>query len=109
FPHYRLLVLRHGKRVAGATLVFKKKVMEKVRFSRKKRGTDSSFKRRCEKKGLIIRSIAAGDYACLRRPGKNTHTWDISDSDFLKKCTDWMSTENFRHIVNDAPVRRRRK
>jgi len=108
FPHYRLLVLRHGKRVAGATLVFKKAVMEKVRFSRKRRGTDTSFKRRCEKKGLIIRSMSPGDYACMRRPGTK-HTWDISDSEFLKSCTDWKSTENFTSIVNDASARRRRK
>ncbi|WP_345798894.1 glycosyltransferase [Cytobacillus oceanisediminis] len=85
--------------VMGSTFVMKKEIFKKVKFPRRNRGEDSKFQRDCNEAGLKIYSSSKYNYTCIRR-NPDSHTWKIKESDFLKKCSELIDTENYKEIVS---------
>ncbi|KQY80778.1 hypothetical protein ASD24_17805 [Paenibacillus sp. Root52] len=93
------LLLRHPKdqncivdQVAGATLLFRKKVFKKVQFQPVSLGECVGFLIRCKRRGYKIYASGWSHYVIRRRANKSNHTWKISDHQLLvqsielKKC-----------------------
>ncbi|RSL28880.1 glycosyltransferase family 2 protein, partial [Salibacterium salarium] len=85
--------------VADSTLVFKKEVFNKVRFTNMKAGSDKKFQMDCKKKGFNIFSTDRYNHAAIRRENPNHHTWKIKDQDLLRTCTNIVHTKDFKSIV----------
>jgi hypothetical protein len=86
--------------VAGATLVFKKEVYQKLEgFSDRNRGEDSDFLKRAKENGFILYSNDQYNYCCLRRKNKENHTWKIDDEDLLRNSTSNVFTKDFKTPV----------
>jgi len=79
--------------VSGATLVFKRKVFEKVRFGGLKRGSDTAFLKACVENGFEIYSGDRYNFILHRSAQTQSHTWTISDEEHRKKC---MVVKNFK-------------
>jgi glycosyltransferase involved in cell wall biosynthesis len=106
YEHLKLLALHHPnlenrytEQVAGATLMFKKDVFDKVQFSNSKAGSDVLFQRQCLKAGFKIYSTDRYNYTCVRKKNKNNHTWTINDMDLLKQCKTITITQNYKNYV----------
>lgn len=81
--------------VAGATLVFKKKVFAKVRFPDRNTGEDYQFNTECFQKGYRIYATDRFNYVCIRYDNPDHHTWKVKD-DILMKCCIFVShTEDY--------------
>ncbi len=76
--------------VAGATLVFKKEVFNKLRFPDLNCGPDSGFTAECIKKGYRIYANDRFNFVYIRRQNKDHHTWQIED-DILMRCCKFVS------------------
>ncbi|WP_226682725.1 glycosyltransferase [Sutcliffiella horikoshii] len=71
--------------LSGATLVFKKKVIEDVPFPHLNLGEDSSFQIECLKKGYVLFSSDRYNYFCVRKADKYFHTSVVSNQWLLRK------------------------
>ncbi len=98
----KMLVVRKSGRIAGATLVFKKKVWEKVKFSSVKVGSDTAFKKGCLKHGFKIYDTDKYNFTHIRKKNPEDHTWLISEREYLKKSTLVVYTKHFKSLV-EAP------
>src|SRR5690606_12617199 len=67
----------------GGTLVYKKSVWRKVRFSNLSFGEDVQFCHACRRNGYKLYSADRYNFCALRRKQPNSHTWKISDQEFL--------------------------
>lgn len=86
--------------VAGATLVFKREVYEKLEgFSDKSRGEDSDFLKRAKEGGFILYSNDQYNYCCFRRKNKENHTWKVDDDDLLRNSTSNVFTTDYKTPV----------
>jgi glycosyltransferase involved in cell wall biosynthesis len=83
----------------GATLFFKKKIIEKVRFPNKNFGEDAVFVKGCKKQGFRLYSTDRCNYACLRTSTAGYHTWDRSTEWLLGKSTVLCETNDYKSIV----------
>ncbi|MCZ8517200.1 glycosyltransferase family A protein [Paenibacillus filicis] len=86
----KVLILRNPNRqyqrvriLPGATLVFKKSVFRKVRFSNVDVGEDDKFCQKCRAKGYTVYSRGKYNFAALRRKHSRDHTWIISEKKLL--------------------------
>jgi spore maturation protein CgeB/2-polyprenyl-3-methyl-5-hydroxy-6-metoxy-1,4-benzoquinol methylase len=78
---------RHVAFVHGGTLLVRRDVFEKVRFTPVARGTDTIFLRECrEDLGLKIYSADPYNFIHVRHADLATHTWQITDAEILAKC-----------------------
>jgi len=84
--------------IAGATIMFKKKVFPSVKFSRLRVGSDMWFLRDCLRKGYKLRSSSQYYFAAIRRANQKTHTWKISHKTY--------SIFNAKQIAQNDPFRR---
>lgn len=109
FPHKRKLLLRRRKhrpaqrvwQIAGATIMFNKRVFRRVKFARAMQGTDALFIRACLKRGYRIYTTSKYNFVAIRRADTRSHTWRISDRRLLtSKNVRVIGTENFRKVVN---------
>ncbi|RXZ78911.1 glycosyltransferase [Paenibacillaceae bacterium] len=91
----RELVLRRYKQVAGATLVFRKAVYDKVRFPHVHRGSDTGFKKQCQKAGYKIVSSDPYHFVCIRKSDPAQHTWNIENAKIMKGAKWIATTDNF--------------
>lgn len=71
--------MRHVQQVAGATLLCRKQIFNKVRFRPVSLGETVGFLKRCHKKGFRIYSADCYHYVIQRRAEKKNHTWKITD------------------------------
>jgi cellulose synthase/poly-beta-1,6-N-acetylglucosamine synthase-like glycosyltransferase len=91
---------KYVKRVKGGTLVFKKKVWKKVKFSNKKvAGSDARWLTNCRKKGYRIYSVSKKNYVCIRRKNTNSHTQKRSTKKYMSRCKMVKRTRNYRKYV----------
>ncbi|MFC5447845.1 glycosyltransferase family 2 protein [Paenibacillus aestuarii] len=113
FPHRKTLLLRRPsassytrcKRIAGATIMFHRRVFKRVRFVRVKRGSDARFLQACLRKGFKLYCTSSYNFAAFRRIDRSSHTWQISEKElFAEKSSKRIRTTNFKRYVN-RPVR----
>lgn len=98
FPNQQNCFVR---RVAGATLTFRKKLCDHVRFDHVSFGEDIRFLTACLKKGFRVYSNNRYNYVCIRRKQKKYHTWQPSNHYLLRKSRVITRTENYEnHILS---------
>ncbi|WP_123041408.1 glycosyltransferase [Cohnella candidum] len=74
---------RYVGHVAGGTILFAKKVFDRVRFPDVSLGEDVLFLRSCRKAGFKIYSTSPYNYVGIRRKNKAIHTWQAHDNYLL--------------------------
>jgi len=103
FQQSELLAIRDPNRenryvsfVNGSTLMFNKKIFEKVAFANISIGEDTQFCRSCVKKGIKIFSSDIYHHVYIRRKSRSTHTWKVSDKFLLERfCKPIMRTKDY--------------
>lgn len=92
FEKEKILALRRaGKEncyvnhIDGPTLVIKREVFDKVKFSNVSRGEDKQFCKECLKKGIKIYSTSKRYHVYIRHPSSGQHTWSISNKSLISK------------------------
>lgn len=110
FPHRSLLLLRkrtakpygRSRRIAGPTIMFRKKVFKKVAFSAKVvAGSDARFVRACLRRGLKVFTASSYNFAQNRRLNRKSHTWKVSDRRLLaSKGAVIIRTKDFKPHVD---------
>ncbi|MEF2094141.1 glycosyltransferase family 2 protein [Bacillus sp. CFBP9009] len=88
--------------VAGATLVVKKEVFNKVRFRSLNLSEDAYFIQDCNDNGLIFYAIDSSDFVAIRRH-PSEHTWDISDERLMNWGKLVEFTDDYVPIVSSHP------
>ncbi|WP_219838367.1 glycosyltransferase family A protein [Paenibacillus sp. R14(2021)] len=92
FPHRSVLLLRkttvkpYGRcnRIAGATIMFRKRVFKKVAFNTKLPfGTDARFVQTSMRKGFKVYTSSSYNFAAYRRANRKSHTWKVSEQQLL--------------------------
>lgn len=83
----------------GATLLFKKEIIEKVRFPNKNFGEDSVFLKQCKKLGYKLYSTDRCNFAALRTTAPGHHTWDRSIEWLLGKSYILCETDDYKSLV----------
>jgi glycosyltransferase involved in cell wall biosynthesis len=109
FPHLSTLLLRKSKippfsrckKIAGATIMFHKRVLRKVKFATHVRqGSDVRFINACLKNGFKLYTTSPYNFAAFRRTNRHTHTWKVSERAlFADKNTRSIRTNNFKSHV----------
>lgn len=79
---------RYVYRLEGPTLVFRKKVFNKIQFHDKSLGEDIQFCRDCLKNGIKLYATDKNNYVYIRHSSKDKHTWNIRDELYksLQNC-----------------------
>jgi spore maturation protein CgeB/SAM-dependent methyltransferase len=77
--------------VHGATLLIKREVFDKLRFTPVRQGTDTVFQKACALYGYPIYSADPYNFIHMRHADKRTHTWQIEDEELLASCTNIQS------------------
>ena len=85
--------------IQGGTILFRKKIVKNVSFSDLSLGEDVKFLRDCSKKGYTIYATSPYNYVYIRRKNKNTHTWKVSDNEFLIGGKHVAVTKNFHRLA----------
>lgn len=87
--------------LAGGTLVYKKSVWRKVRFSNRSLGEDVQFCHSCRRNGYKLYAANRYNFCALRRKRPNSHTWKKSDQEFLahKETKVIARTNNYKKYV----------
>ncbi|WP_201008893.1 glycosyltransferase family 2 protein [Paenibacillus glycanilyticus] len=110
FPHRSTLMLRKRgaswyspvSKVAGATIMFHKGVLEKVSFNTKVRqGSDARFIKGALNSKFRVYTTSPYNFAALRRADRTSHTWRITDNNLLgSKGAVIIRTNSYRKRVN---------
>ncbi|MFB9276237.1 glycosyltransferase [Cohnella cellulosilytica] len=85
--------------IQGGTLLFRKEVLNHVRFPDLSLGEDVRFLRGCAKKGYAIHATSPYNYVYIRRKNKSTHTWKASDRRFLIGSQPVAVTKRYRRFA----------
>ncbi|MFC5650043.1 glycosyltransferase [Paenibacillus solisilvae] len=112
FPHRSVLLLRktsvkpYGQcsRIAGATIMFHKRVFQKVSFNpRVVQGSDALFIQACLRKGYSIYNTSPYNFVAFRRPNRNSHTWKVTDTQLLSsKNASIIHTTEFKEFIDKS-------
>lgn len=98
----QLLLVRKARKesVAGATLVFRRKLFPAVKFTRMRAGSDMRFLADIWKRGGVVRSTSHRHFAAIRRADQSKHTWKI-DSKTMRnlRATVVARTLKYKSIV----------
>lgn len=109
FPHRKTLLLRRRSarpyrqchHIAGATIIFHRRVFKVVKFINVERGTDARFLSTCMKRGFRIFSTSKYNFAAIRRHNVHSHTWRISERELLtEKNKQIIRTPDYKRYVN---------
>lgn len=102
---YRSLIIKNEQNenrfvqlVNDATLVFKKQIFNKVRFTDMCTGSDKEFQKECRRKGFKIYSTSKRNFVYIRR-NPMYHTWKISEKQFMKGSRFVCYTDDFENII----------
>lgn len=87
---------RYVPRIEGPTLVFRKKIFDKVKFKNKNLGEDVQFCKDCCRNHIRIFSTDKSNFIYIRHSRKSNHTWAIDDDYYLKLCTIVGEVDNYR-------------
>jgi GT2 family glycosyltransferase len=93
---YRNRVRKHVEFIQGGTLLFKREILKKVRFTDRSIGEDVTFLRQCRKKGFKTYATSPFNYVYHRRQNKQNHTWRADDQFYLEGSKRLAITEHFR-------------
>jgi len=86
------------KFVQGGTLLFRRKVLQNVRFPDLSLGEDVKFLQACARKGYRVFATTPYNYVYIRRKDKSTHTWRVSDRRMLEGSRPVAVTKHFRRF-----------
>ncbi|MGO4528222.1 glycosyltransferase family 2 protein [Paenibacillus sp. 2TAF8] len=86
--------------IQGGTLLFRKRVLKRVRFTDRSVGEDVTFLRQCRKRGYKTYTTSPYNYVYLRRQNKASHTWRAEDQFYLEGSERLAVTGNFRPFAN---------
>ncbi len=109
FPHRKTLLLRRKSalpykqcnHIAGATIIFRRRVFQHVKFISVARGTDARFLSACKKRGFKMYSTSKYNFAAVRRVNLHSHTWRISEQELLtEKNKQIIRTPDYKRYVN---------
>ena len=75
--------------IAGGTLFVQSDVVKDVMFPSLSRAEDTNFQRSAEQAGCRVYSADRFNYLRVRMRESSRHSWQISDSEFRKKCRDF--------------------
>ncbi|MEV5030142.1 glycosyltransferase [Paenibacillus sp. LPE1-1-1.1] len=91
------------RQVAGATIMFEKKIYPAVVFSNLRKGSDMRFLSDCLRKGFKIGSTSRFNFAAIRRGNQKKHTWKVTPRTFrILRAKTVARTSRYRPIVNKA-------
>ncbi|WP_419887267.1 glycosyltransferase [Neobacillus niacini] len=102
-----LLLRGHGlsnkyvKHVSGATLVFEKSIINKIKFPNLTLGEDTEFQKKCIKYGYRIYSTSRYNFAAIRGKDVNEHTWKVSDKRLIEHGEIVAFTDDFKSRVSE--------
>lgn len=89
--------------VAGATIMFKKKIYPGVAFSNLRKGSDMRFLKDCMKKGYKICSSSQYNFAAIRRENQKKHTWKVTARTIrILRAKTVARTSRYHHMVSRA-------
>ncbi|SEN49110.1 glycosyltransferase family 2 protein [Paenibacillus sp. OK076] len=91
---------KHVEFIQGGTLLFKREVLKKVRFTDRSIGEDVTFLRQCRKRGFKTYATSPYNYVYHRRQNKQSHTWRADDSFYLAGSKRLAVTGNFRSYAD---------
>ncbi|MFS0869282.1 glycosyltransferase [Paenibacillus xylanilyticus] len=86
--------------VQGGTILFRKEVLKKVRFTDRSVGEDVTFLRQCRKRGFKAYATSPYNYVYHRRQNKKSHTWRAADEFYLRGSKLITVTDQFRPIAD---------
>lgn len=89
--------------IPGATLVFKRKVVNHVPFPNQSVGEDDLFCIRSKQKGYRVYSAGKNNFVAIRRRNSSNHTWIISDKELLSQSRKIPSVTNYKKYVQKKP------
>lgn len=85
--------------VAGATLMFRKSVFQKVQFEKVNRAEDYFFIKECKEKGFAVYSTDRYHFAVIRNDAEK-HTWKIADNELMEWGEIINFTDDFKPLVS---------
>ncbi|MFK4435503.1 GT2 family glycosyltransferase [Paenibacillus sp. RC73] len=91
---------KHVEFVQGGTILFKKEVLKKVRFTDRSIGEDVTFLRQCRKKGFKTYATSPFNYVYQRRQNKKSHTWRAGDDFYIEGSRLVVITDHYRSIAD---------
>lgn len=98
----RLFIRKAYNPICGATIMFHKRVFQRVQFPAKNTGEDLIFLKKAAKSGFNIQSTNPYNYVCIRSDITD-HTWKISEQQLQKVSSEIMVTDNYIPHVIKAP------
>ncbi|WP_286230701.1 glycosyltransferase [Neobacillus mesonae] len=103
FQMYKLLCIRKAiNRIGGGTIMFRKRVFEKVQFPAKNSGEDGIFLKNARLRGFKLSTTNSFNYVYIRK-ASNYHTWKISRRRLRRMCFNKRITDNYILHVSKAP------
>ena len=90
---------KYVKNVSGATLVFERSIINKIKFPHLTLGEDTEFQMKCIKYGLRIYSTSRYNFAAIRENDVNEHTWKVSDKRLIEHGEIVAFKEDFKSMV----------
>lgn len=81
--------------IQGGTIIFRRSILKKVRFSDISLGEDVKFLQDCARHGFSIYASSPYNYVYIRRKNKNSHTWQVEDQRFINEGQPIAVTNNF--------------
>lgn len=90
---------RYVNLILGSTIIMKKFVYKSVPFRRVNIAEDLYFYQDCIKKGFKIFAGDRYNYVCVRHKNLDDHTWKINSRDLKKMSHGFVSTGDFRPII----------
>ncbi len=87
------------KYVVGATMVFKKHLWEKIKFSDVTEGEDTLFQEECINSGFRIFANDRYNYVTVRDIDMNKHTFKIDDDTYSNCCEQVIPIRNFTPLI----------
>ncbi len=80
--------------VVGATMIFKKDILDHIKFRNINRGEDSEFQKDCLRQDRKIFSVDKYNYVTIRHHSFEPHTYVFSDCEYLNSCqTTWKTRD----------------
>ncbi|RKN74914.1 glycosyltransferase family 2 protein [Paenibacillus ginsengarvi] len=95
---------KYVKDVAGGTLLFKRRLHNRVRFADRTLGEDTNFLQRSRARGYRLYATSPYNFVGIRRANKKSHTWTLSDDIVMKGSTFVARTTRYRKWAN-RPVK----
>ncbi|RTE09465.1 glycosyltransferase [Paenibacillus whitsoniae] len=86
--------------VQGGTILFRRRVLRKVRFPDRSLGEDVAFLRAARSHGFKTYATTPFNYVYIRRKNKKSHTWRVQD-DYYRNGGQMIGvTKDFRPVSN---------